>query len=305
MSKQHQILLALLVLGLGSLPSAYAREIDDKVRRVGHVRWQKEMTVSPSSLLEKEVPHGAASVFFLRGQDKDGLQTSANVAINDRFHVSLQPGNYSQVLSCSGVNRLSAEITGHKNNDLLRNAVNYNLEEKNSYFFAVDVDDVTGAASIHELTQEQALPILEKQHFQTHQITRVVPNCEAPPAPVQKVQIQLKILFDTDKSFVKAHYYPEIEQVVDYMTRFPDTRVTLEGHTDSRASDEYNVGLAQRRVNAVRNILIEKYGIDASRVRAVGYGEHRPIDTNATPEGRQQNRRVVAVFDVAESVMKQ
>lgn len=295
-------LAALLLAGLSIMPVAQARDIDDTARRVGVVRWQKEANVSVRDLLNKQVPSNQASVYFLRVQDDDEkLQTSANVAINDRFHVSLQPGNYSQILSCVGVNRLSAQITGHKNNDLLRNAVNYNLEGEKSYFFAVDVDSQTGAASIHSLSQEEALPLMEQQQYhQVHQITRVVPNCETPQPEVEKIAIKLHVLFDTDKHFVKPKYYPEIEQVVEYMRRFPETSVTLEGHTDSRQTDEYNIALSQRRMNAVRNIMIEKYGIDGSRIRAVGYGESRPEVPNDSPENMQLNRRVVAIFEVAQ-----
>ena len=80
------------------------------------------------------------------------------------------------------------------------------------------------------------------------------------------------------------------------MARHPEVSATIEGHTDSNASDSYNLKLSQRRVDAVKQILIDKFGIESSRLNAIGYGESRPIATNATAEGRQQNRRVVAVF---------
>lgn len=297
---EKNVLLAILLCGIGFLPSVYARDIDTEVKRVRNVRWQKGVMVSPNDLLKLEIPNGAASVFFVREQDNDGLQTSTNIAINDRFQVSLQPGNYSHVLSCSGINRLSAEITGRKTNDLLLNAVNYQLNEKQTYFFAVDVNDNTGAASIRNITPQEAFGLMDKQQMQTHQISRVVPNCEAPPAPVRPVKIELKVLFDTDKAFVKPEYYPEIEQVVEYMKRFPNTTVNLEGHTDSRASDEYNLALSQRRMNAVRDIMVNHYGVNAGRIRATGYGENRPELPNTTPENMQQNRRVYAVFEVVE-----
>ena len=105
--KRNRIWIAILALGMSLVSGVYAREIDSTVRRVANARWQKEVLVNPNDLLQREVPEGAASVFFVRQQDDDGLQTSANIAINGRFQVSLQPGNYSQVLSCSGVNRLS------------------------------------------------------------------------------------------------------------------------------------------------------------------------------------------------------
>ena len=68
----------------------------------------------------------------------------------------------------------------------------------------------------------------------------------------------------------------------------------MEGHTDSRGSESYNLQLSQKRANTVKNILVDKYGMQPSRLRAVGYGEAMPIDINDTEEGRQNNRRVVA-----------
>lgn len=160
------------------------------------------------------------------------------------------------------------------------------------------------------ITEEKAMTMLKEMKYQTHQITRVVPNCppETPeptqvplpppvvPAKVQYENIELKVLFDNDKSYVKPHYYTEIEQVAKFMERHPEVTATIEGHTDSNASDMYNVKLSQRRVDAVKKILIEQYGVSANRLNSIGYGESRPIATNATAEGRQQNRRVVAVF---------
>ena len=64
--------------------------------------------------------------------------------------------------------------------------------------------------------------------------------------------------------------------------------------------------MSQRRADAVRNVLIERFGIDASRLTAIGYGESRPIADNTTAAGRQDNRRVVATFkaEVTETLKK-
>lgn len=296
------VLINMLVMSVG-------HTADDSYRRVNNVKWYKTQAIDAKEIMNKEIPMGSSSVFFLRQQDNDGLQSSANVAINDRFQVSLQPGNYSQVYSCVGVNQISADITGNKNNDLLRNFTTFKLEPNVHYFFDVDVDD-TGLTIVKHITEEKAMTMLKEMKYQTHQITRVVPNCppETPeptqvplpppvvPAKVQYENIELKVLFDNDKSYVKPHYYTEIEQVAKFMERHPEVTATIEGHTDSNASDMYNVKLSQRRVDAVKKILIEQYGVSANRLNSIGYGESRPIATNATAEGRQQNRRVVAVF---------
>lgn len=278
-------------------------------RGVNNVRWHKVEQIDAKKLLDAPIPNNAASVFFLRRADNDGLQTSANVAINDRFQVSLQPGNYSQVYSCVGVNQISGEITGHKNNDLLKNALTFKLEPNTTYFFDVDVDN-QGQTSIKHLTQATALDAIRQMKYQTHQITRVVPNCPvaseptiAPPvtvvAPIVKPSyenIELKVLFDNDKSDVKTKYYDEIKRVADFMTRHPEVTATIEGHTDSNADDNYNLKLSQRRVDAVKQILINTYHIQGNRLNSIGYGESKPIASNATAEGREQNRRVIAVF---------
>ncbi|AJE02261.1 outer membrane beta-barrel domain-containing protein [Geobacter pickeringii] len=115
----------------------------------------------------------------------------------------------------------------------------------------------------------------------------------------EKVSIDLKIEFDTDKAVVKAKYNDEIKRVADFMTQYPETKAVIEGHTDNKGSAAYNLKLSERRAAAVRAYLIEKFGIDASRVAAKGYGLTKPIADNATEAGRQKNRRVIAVIDPA------
>lgn len=298
-----------IIISIATATTAYGASIvnNGTNRAVNNVRWQKEANVSINDIINQPIPANSASVVFLRPKDNDPIQTSANVAINDRFQVSLQPGNYSQVYSCVGVNQISGQITGYKNNDLLRNATTFKLEPNVTYFFFVDVEN-NGSTRVRHITQQSAMQMLNGMNYQTHQISRVVPNCppEADPVlpppvvtpePPQYESIELMILFDNDKSFVKQKYYSEIQRVADFMNRHPEVTVTLEGHTDSNASDSYNVGLSQRRVDATKRILINQFGISANRVNSVGYGESRPVATNATAEGRQRNRRVVAVFE--------
>jgi OOP family OmpA-OmpF porin len=82
-----------------------------------------------------------------------------------------------------------------------------------------------------------------------------------------------------------------LDQAVDVLSRYPNIRVEVAGHTDSTGPDGYNQGLSERRASVVFDYLTS-HGIDASRlVGPNGYGESRPIDTNDTKEGRQRNRR--------------
>ena len=108
--------------------------------------------------------------------------------------------------------------------------------------------------------------------------------------------IELRVEFDTNKSFVKPAYHERIKEVADYMKRHSEVDAVIEGHTDSRGSDAYNQSLSQRRADSVRQYLIDKLGVSASRLTAKGYGESKPLADNNTAEGRQRNRRVIAVF---------
>ncbi len=74
----------------------------------------------------------------------------------------------------------------------------------------------------------------------------------------------------------------------------------IEGHTDSQGDDAFNLDLSQRRANSVRRYLVEQ-GITAERLEAVGYGETKPVDTNKTAAGRENNRRVeFTILETAE-----
>lgn len=106
------------------------------------------------------------------------------------------------------------------------------------------------------------------------------------------VRFTLQIEFDYDKSQVRPEYHAKLRKAADFIKKYPDTRFLLAGHTDSRGSNAYNEGLSMRRAAAVKKYLIENFGIAAHLLTEKGYGESQPIDTNATEEGRQRNRRV-------------
>jgi len=107
--------------------------------------------------------------------------------------------------------------------------------------------------------------------------------------------IRLNVNFAFDKAIVKPEFMPKIQEVADFMKQNPGYRVVLEGHTDSKGSDAYNMKLSAQRAKAVEKI-IENLGVPAAKVTTEAYGESKPIATNDTEEGRAENRRVDAVF---------
>jgi uncharacterized repeat protein (TIGR01451 family) len=108
-----------------------------------------------------------------------------------------------------------------------------------------------------------------------------------------KILILDKVYFATNKDVILARSFPLLRQVGQVLRANPELlKVRVEGHTDSQSSDAFNLDLSQRRANSVRKHLIQKEGVAAERLESVGYGESKPVDTNKTAKGRENNRRV-------------
>lgn len=105
------------------------------------------------------------------------------------------------------------------------------------------------------------------------------------------INMKSDVLFDTASSLIKPGGNDEIARIADILNRYPQTRVTIEGHTDSTGSESGNMKLSEERTKAVGEALMAR-GVDPSRVTTVGLGESRPIASNATAAGKQLNRRV-------------
>jgi len=97
--------------------------------------------------------------------------------------------------------------------------------------------------------------------------------------------------FDFDKWTIQTASYPELNNLVAVLKRFPDMRIQIRGHTDNYGEDDYNQRLSERRSASVRNYLVEN-GISSRRIESAGYGEKLPVQSNETDAGRQANRRI-------------
>jgi OOP family OmpA-OmpF porin len=122
-----------------------------------------------------------------------------------------------------------------------------------------------------------------------------------PPAPmpviIEKGRQTLDVKFDFDKSIIKGAYNDDIDNLSGVMKDYPDLKVVIEGHTDSVGTNAYNINLSRERAAAVKNYMVEKNGIDSSRIATVGFGENKPVADNATAKGRAKNRRVEAAVN--------
>ncbi|HEX4407041.1 MAG TPA: OmpA family protein, partial [Polyangia bacterium] len=121
------------------------------------------------------------------------------------------------------------------------------------------------------------------------QTVKLTLRYKRPPAPPPFVLDG--IVFDTGKAYVRRESEVKLDIVYEFMAHKRSARVEISGHTDTKGNAKSNKTLSQKRAEACRKYLVDK-GIAADRITAVGYGGERPIASNDTEEGRQQNRRI-------------
>lgn len=118
---------------------------------------------------------------------------------------------------------------------------------------------------------------------------------EVPEVSVEvlnELNVQFKsVLFDYNKASIRTESYATLDNVAAIMNEYTNTSFLIEGHTDSRGRDAYNLNLSNERAASVRAYLIGK-GISSDRLKSQGFGETRPVASNNTAAGRQENRRV-------------
>lgn len=123
-------------------------------------------------------------------------------------------------------------------------------------------------------------------------VAPVIPEDLEQVLPEAGMVVRLQsIHFDTDQSVLLPASLVEVNKLHRLMTRFPGMTIEVLGHTDNQGGVAYNQSLSERRAQAVVQYLADR-GVEPSRIRATGRGEHNPVARNDTAEGRQRNRRV-------------
>jgi len=110
------------------------------------------------------------------------------------------------------------------------------------------------------------------------------------------------VLFDTARANLKSGSLQNLYPLVEYLKNHADTMVKIEGHTDNRGSEDYNINLSQMRAESVKDFLVNN-GVAPERITARGMGKDYPVATNSTSAGRQQNRRVEVTITDAPQTM--
>lgn len=163
-----------------------------------------------------------------------------------------------------------------------------------------------------DAAKRQAAIAQETVDQQAAELAAASANAERDQALIAQQEMQLKeldakktargmvitlgdVLFRTNKAQLESGGMRNVQKLADFLNRYPQHKVLVEGFTDSTGSDSYNQELSDRRANAVRMALIDM-GISSDRVTTHGYGEAFPVGGNDTAAGRQSNRRVEIII---------
>jgi len=105
-----------------------------------------------------------------------------------------------------------------------------------------------------------------------------------------------RVFFAFDRSDITPEAQETLARQADWLRRYPNVTVTIEGHCDERGTREYNLALGERRAQAVKNVLVAM-GIPASRISTISYGKERPAVVGSSEEAYAQNRRAVTTVN--------
>lgn len=172
---------------------------------------------------------------------------------------------------------------------------------KNAIISLVNSDSISGAY-LMVLTQgsEYALYVNKKGYlFQSlnfnysdvKDFEPLIININLEPAEKGSVSVLKNIFFDVDKYDLKEKSITELDKIVRFLQENPQVKVEISGHTDATGNASYNQQLSEKRARSVYTFLLSK-GIDRNRLSSKGFGSSKPITSNDTEEGRQQNRRI-------------
>jgi outer membrane protein OmpA-like peptidoglycan-associated protein len=140
-------------------------------------------------------------------------------------------------------------------------------------------------------SHEGFLNTTDSLNYDNDEVTPMTKNLVLQPIEVGVVVRLKNIYFDFNKATLKPESFVELQKVVAFLNENPTVEIEIEGHTDSVGPDDRNQKLSQDRSQSVVDYMVSK-GISGGRLKAKGFGESKPIDTNDTDAGRANNRRV-------------
>ena len=151
------------------------------------------------------------------------------------------------------------------------------------------------AAERNRLAQEQAAAEAEAQRVKAEAAQRMQRQEEMVQQEMEALKNEQTVYFDFDRASIKPEFQRILDKHAAFLVKNPSMKVTIEGHTDSRGTPEYNIALGERRAQSVETYLLNA-GVSSSQVTVVSYGEEKPAVMGSTEYAFAQNRRGVVVY---------
>jgi OmpA-OmpF porin, OOP family len=164
------------------------------------------------------------------------------------------------------------------------------------------VEGQLGALKTKEADLTQAMDkVLEEQRLSREKYERVEKLFNPDEAEILRSGNQIilrlsSLSFPVGRSTIEPKYFGLLAKVTEAFAEYPESQISVEGHTDSYGGEDANMALSTERAEAVREYLLASGGIDSSRLTATGFGESKPVASNDTEEGRRKNRRIDIVI---------
>jgi outer membrane protein OmpA-like peptidoglycan-associated protein len=179
----------------------------------------------------------------------------------------------------------------------VRNRIVINLREERYQekicYFIINADDII----IKELCNDKTITNYSDFDQNPDYVVETSDKKNDRPAGLEKkIIMQLNINFNANSVTIKSTQLDQLRQMAELMKTYPDTTAVIEGHTDSRGSATKNLEISQRRAQSIKKYFANTFGIAPERITAEGFGDTRPIASNATSEGRRKNRRVLVIL---------
>lgn len=179
----------------------------------------------------------------------------------------------------------------------VRNRIVLNLSEERYSekicYFIINTDDVI----IKELCNDKIIMNYSDFDRSPEYVVETSDEKNDRPADLEKkIIMQLNINFNVNSVTIRSTHLDQLRQMAELMKTYADTTAVIEGHTDSRGSATRNLEISQRRAQSIKKYFTNTFGISPERITAEGFGDTRPIASNATPEGRWKNRRVLVIL---------
>jgi outer membrane protein OmpA-like peptidoglycan-associated protein len=165
----------------------------------------------------------------------------------------------------------------------------------NAQIAAAKIDTAQARDEIEKGTVERQQVQLEARTREADRVQQELKDLQAKQTERGMVLTLGDVLFDTGKATLKPGAYSTIDRLAQVLNSSHNSRVVIEGHTDSVGSEELNQSLSEERAMAVQSALLQR-GVSGSQVRSLGKGETTPVAGNDTASGRQANRRVELIF---------